>query len=581
MASLERKNLPGLVYLIVLYGYFLGQIVYYFSASQFFGQGITYLINFLEMSLSDYVYFYLINFSYYPPFYYAWLMIPRLIFEYSYMHYVLISSSLVLAGSVYTGLLLRRFIGTNAAYLGVTIFLLAPGTTIFSKALIIEAPLMFFIPAIFYHLAASEGFSRRGHCLALGLLTGLGLLTKWTIIVYSGFGFLFAAIAAIADLRKGQMKSLQVWQAVNMLLVVLLLLIIAGPWYLLVFDYQTFQASAANDPLYLEYNYLQQVEYCLNLMTISMGKVWGPVALVIGLTALLFSYRRWSILAGYLGLVLAPFLVFAIPVHLEDRYLYPLIPAVALLLPLALYTIRSKWIRLPAVTVLAAVLLYNHAVVYYPIEKDMYRDDDPVIHRWGKLFWGQARTQDILEKINHYSAEAKLNRKMVIAPHPLWTSYHCNFVYMVYFLKTDPELAGRFEINRHTKFGYSDYSRGLEDFDFLIFDEGIRRSYLEPETDQTKQYFEALASRGYIDQNTGAQMEKYATTDVLRDFVRIYENFREIKSFSFEGAYNVKVFVNRKLDDQLKNLGKDAAAPEAAAAHNTATQPIPAVGEGL
>ena len=134
----------------LLVAYFLGQIVYYFSRTEFYGQGISYIINFLEIGVRGYVRVYLLgkDFSYYPPLYYTFLLAVWRIVGFSYLAYVLASSLFILGGAAYLYALLRKLCGPLYAMFGLTIFLLIPGTTLFSKSLLIEAPLLLFIPAV-------------------------------------------------------------------------------------------------------------------------------------------------------------------------------------------------------------------------------------------------------------------------------------------------------------------------------------------------------------------------------------------------------------------------------------------------
>ena len=50
-AGILREAVP----VAALLAYFLGQTIYYFTHSLFFGQGTTYLTNFLEIGLPGYV----------------------------------------------------------------------------------------------------------------------------------------------------------------------------------------------------------------------------------------------------------------------------------------------------------------------------------------------------------------------------------------------------------------------------------------------------------------------------------------------------------------------------------------------
>ena len=534
--------------LVALIVYFLAQIVVYFASTRFYGQGISYLLNFLEIGYKGYVRVYLLESSYYPPFYYLWLLAAHPLAGSAYTPYVIWSALLAAGGALYLFALVRRFAGRWSALLAVSIFLLAPATTIFSKALIIEAPLMLFVPATIYHLAACERFSRRGHCVMLGVMTGLGLLSKWTFSAYVLGGFLVAIADAVFDFDERKFRRVAGRQWLGAGLFAAATLAVAGWWYLFVFDFSTWRATADNDPRFLDYSYTRQVVYCVHLLWINLGKVFGPTILV-ALAVLLPLTRKTTLRAvtALVALGVVPFLLFAIPVHMEDRYLYPLVFALALTAALVVRGVRWRWLKIAAATLILGTLVYNHAVVYYPLETDLYRDDDPVIHRWGKLFWGTAHTPEILDRIARFADEKKITRQLLIAPHPLWCSYHCNFLYVMYFLKTNPDLVDRLESTRLTKFRYQEFSENLESYDFIVLDERFRLSYMEPDTEEARRYLEAISSRNYIDQNLGIEFPRFDVDDVWKDYGRILIHFRELETYRWENAYEVKIFVNRKL----------------------------------
>jgi hypothetical protein len=525
---------------------FFGETVAYFAFSRFYGQGITYLANFIEIGLRGYVRVYLLEFSYYPPFYYAILLLLWPLFHLAYAPYVLCASALFAAGGgLYAYVIVRRLAGTLPALLALAVFLLVPGTTLFAKSLQIEAPLLLFIPAAWYHLLASEGFAVRRHAVLLGVVTGLGLLTKWTFPVYAGPVYAVALGAALWNARGG--KGIARAQWIGLAWWLGLTLAIAGPWYGLVFDYARFRASAANDPRFVEYDFVRQLGYSVGLLAINMGKLFGPGAAIITAALLAVTPWRGRLFAAVVFLLAVPFVLFAIPVHMEDRYLYPLVPAIALIAALAVGTAKGRALRAVAGGGLVLLLVYNHLLVYLPLEPDKFRDDDPVVHRWGALFWGEAQTPAILDVIDRAAPQVGPGRFFSIAPHPLWTSYHDNYVYLHYFLNRDPRLAARFHVELINKFQYADFSAGLGRYDFLVVDEGMKRRYMEQETETVREYLAALSKNEYIDQNYGMSFGKFDLSDVLRDVVRIGREYVPVRSFRFEDAYDVTVYMNRKL----------------------------------
>ncbi|HDH96980.1 MAG TPA: phospholipid carrier-dependent glycosyltransferase, partial [Proteobacteria bacterium] len=76
-----------------------------------------------------------------------------------------------------------------------------------SRNFMLDIPLAAAVIAGFYALLRSDGFRRRGASLAFGVLSGLGVLIKWTYPIYLAAPALVAAAKGLTD-RDGRVKAM-------------------------------------------------------------------------------------------------------------------------------------------------------------------------------------------------------------------------------------------------------------------------------------------------------------------------------------------------------------------------------------
>jgi len=557
-----KRNKVELIAVCAALAYFYWQIVHYFLNTTFYGQGITYLMNFFDIDLVMYLKRFVLNFSYYPPVYYAFFLACFPFFHFHFVGYVMANALFIAAGGMYLYLLLREKFGRVPAYCGLLVFLFVPGMTIFSKALIIEAPLLLFVPAFLFHFNRVTQFKSRGHSIALGVFAGLGMLTKWTFAAYVGPIALYYLLGVFFDIRGGGSRQVSSLQRRNMILAFVTMAVLAGPWYLFVFDYETFRQTAANDPRFARYDYWQNLVYNWSLVKIILGRIIPQVFGIVFLVLFVFAFFRAELLVSFALMLAVPMLVFSIPVHLEDRYLLPLVPFVAYMTAAMLGRTRFSILKYAAIAALIVPLGLDHARAYYPPDNSDFRDDDPVIHRFGTLFWGQSKTEEIISYLDDYVGDRRLPRKYQIATHPLFVNYHTNFVYLTYFIRTNPRYDPLFRIAHFTKFRYSDFSRELGDFDFLLYDVNLADAFIQNRSESLKALLSALQSREYVDQNTGQRFDGFSLEMVTNDLAKIEGVYKELKTIDISGAYKVRILVNRRMDSQFEATPPEEAGAE-------------------
>ncbi|MCB2184931.1 MAG: glycosyltransferase family 39 protein [Deltaproteobacteria bacterium] len=190
-------------------------------------------------------------------------------------------------------------------------------------------------------LAASQGLSRRRGVLALGLAVGLGMLAKWTYPLYLAAPFLYTFLW-------GRRRGLAVdWRGLGWALLILLAL--ALPWYLhspvtlvkiLVGDAWRYGASHGMPPVGSLAAWLIYPEMLVN------EAFWLPLSpfLVVGLAWGLGPGRRRG--AGLiLAWLLGGLVLISLMRNKDMRFLFPLVPAAAILSLAWLSSLPARWLR--------------------------------------------------------------------------------------------------------------------------------------------------------------------------------------------------------------------------------------------
>jgi len=206
----------------------------------------------------------------------------------------------------------------GAGFLAALLISFAPSVLLLARRPLLDLPLTAWVAAAFFCLIKADDFRSTRWSLALGIVSGLGLLTKWPFVIYVGLPILWSVLAAARERR---------WSGPA--LFVLCLLFVAGPWYLanglrsVVRIKQLSDLKEARDPDRLTW---EGATWYLRDLT-DNHLLWPLVApAAIGLLAGVFS-RRWVLVFWFL----APLAVFSSIQNKDTRYLVPALPALSLL----------------------------------------------------------------------------------------------------------------------------------------------------------------------------------------------------------------------------------------------------------
>jgi len=196
-----------------------------------------------------------------------------------------------------------------------------PITLQYGREYMLDLPLAAMCAAAVYSLIRTNDFSSRNNCIKFGVMFGLGMLTKWTFI-------LFLAPPVIYYLSEGFRKATKKYRIVlNFLLTVLVSLIISLPWYL-----RNIVQILTNRLNELERGNLAVIENIFYYFTILPSQISYVIAVLFIIAVIIFfksnfAFHRKMPLAWFIGsYVLITIISFKMP-----RFSIPLLIPLSLL----------------------------------------------------------------------------------------------------------------------------------------------------------------------------------------------------------------------------------------------------------
>lgn len=277
--------------------------------------------------------------------------------------------------------------GLSTGLVAAGLLIAAPLIQVESRAFMLDIPLMTFVTLSYLSILKSDGFTRRGACIAVGITTGLGLLTKWSLVIYTFPAFL-------ASLYWGLKRQKNVRPLALAGVAAIVAAVIAGPWYLrnIVGLISSLGARAfrsgrwEGDPPVLSAG---SAFYYLA----SLAPQVGLVAALLFLVGLAFLFTKRSPVRVGLALSwIAPWALFTLLRNKDLRYTLPLIPVVVLIAASGLLHLshRARHLAVGAVVVASVwqVLASGFGILAVGSSQPFFRDlplflsDPPRSEHW-------------------------------------------------------------------------------------------------------------------------------------------------------------------------------------------------------
>lgn len=251
-------------------------------------------------------------------------------------------------------LLGRRLADPAAGLLAAVLVAGVPLVARFSRFFLLEEATAFFVVATLYCLLRSEGFASTRWSALAGVAAGLGLLTKWTTLVFVAPPGLVVAAAALRRRPRGPVLG-------RVLLLAAACAAVAAPWYLAhAAEVQRFLSQAEASRLFAgDGPGLRQLGIYLQVLWATAG--WPYTLLgAAGLVALVA--RPTNARLAILSSLLVPLAVFAFLLSSRDvRHLVPALPGLFVASAVAIRSLPGRGLRAGATAAGAALALVSVA----------------------------------------------------------------------------------------------------------------------------------------------------------------------------------------------------------------------------
>ena len=417
--------------------------------------------------------------SYYPPAYEAITGIFHYLLGFSNKNILLVNSAFgaMAAFSIYA--IGKKISGIYLGFFSAVLFLFFPAIFIFSRVPSKEIALAGAISLCAYSLLCSNRFSSRAMMLLFAFSFSLGMLIKWTFIGYVFFPIIWffaeAVLKGISENQPGTVLGLEKKQILNVAISAVLIFAVLAPWYLGVLELEYLGRSVGNDPTEST-GFFDFFGYYFGTLTDYSGipLYWGGV-LVLFTLSLIGKNRRpqWLIFIWFIS----GYLLFTLIPHKESRTLFPLIPAICLLMVSGIDTIKKQWFAIAVAVLIVIVSLgqfyyFTYAQPRLPTDAgDLFVFDRPQCKQDTRVIFNQVM-EEILAQYNSVNGKSPIR----MGTHPFntntlyWGADQIDFLLQVRLSKKiKPEII---------KMGYGadDYDRffyELENLQFVLVDEKL------------------------------------------------------------------------------------------------------------
>ncbi len=247
----------------------------------------------------------------------------------------------------------RLCLDRNSGLLAAALVSLMPGVYGGSRVIGLDYPVMCIAPLAVYFLLRSDGFARVSYALAFGAMAGLAALIK-------GQALLFLFWPAAYVLGRGLWTEKRSRVLIGAALAIAALAAVSATWWVGRLDeLSRVLAGHATGKEMLFYesdpSVWGGVSYFAQTFPLLVS---GPLTVALGVALVLFA-RRGRFRREVLLWLVVPLVLHMVLKVRHFRYLFPLVPAAAVILGVGVYSIKSRWRHgVAAALVAAAVALW-------------------------------------------------------------------------------------------------------------------------------------------------------------------------------------------------------------------------------
>jgi len=249
--------------------------------------------------------------------------------------------------SIY-GIAHKLFSRKSVALFAVFLASVYPLLVHFSRIYDLDFPLTALLALSLYALLRTGYFTNLKWSVALGVIVALGMLTKWTFVIFF-LGplvvYLFAFKKTNDSLAENEL-SRKVFRR-NLLMAVMVALVIAVPWYWQnFFDVLKSSIATRNNVFSVPYENIISIGNINYYILKTIKSVTWPLALLM-LTGIIFSFLRhkkedWFLLSW----ILLPYFLMTFLIYSkESRYFLPEYPALAIISAGTILSLKKIWLK--------------------------------------------------------------------------------------------------------------------------------------------------------------------------------------------------------------------------------------------
>jgi len=292
--------------------------------------------------------------TYYPPLHFLLIMFYHLIFGPEKFVPMAVNATCLIIALFSIYMLCKKISGPKSGLLAVFITITCPAIFIMARTDLTEYVLFSLVALTLYLFIYTQNFYNRKYSVLLGVVLGLGMLTKWTYPVYiSGAFFVFVILMFRKGLEKKQLK--------NLILSASIAIIISAFWYLGRLDIKFFFSTISGEASQISLS--ERIGYFANALKLYISLPYTIVFVAAILAFIINIKRDVSIFFVLILVFIVPYGFFSSVPHVEYRYLLPVIPSISCLASLGVSKILHNFVRIVLISVIASIGLFN--LVFY------------------------------------------------------------------------------------------------------------------------------------------------------------------------------------------------------------------------
>ncbi len=344
--------------------------------------------------------------------------------------YIIILFQLLLITGVF--LFTRRIFGFKSAIAAASIAAAYPALITEGHYFMLDVPLASVTAIYIYLILRTENF-KSGVCSFLaGITAGIGMLTKWTFIIYAITPLILELQVFNREKMGDRLKNLAIFAVSSIL--------ICGAWYIengfTAYDILKFAAYSGADlqnaPPVLS---LKSLALCFQALAGSMNPIFIFLLMAAIVIMILDEKNR-----KYVMYVIVPLTIFFLIKNKQGRYLMPILPFAAILTSYLIYIIKNKIAGIITTTTVVVLSMAIYIVSNFNI-----------IQNWPIKIWPSESDWKIEQMLSDVKSDSKGKTRLCVMP---------DFCYINNYTMGFKVLSGKYNIavTESDKFPYfTDY----------------------------------------------------------------------------------------------------------------------------